>query len=85
MEKIKNYLILVAKVASFISLVMSVVIKTRMLLGLSNDVSKKKAEFLKKKEEHTPRTDTPEPSFGPRIALRLLHALRNVLDAAEFC
>ena len=48
MQQIVDVLVLIAKIASFLSLVMSVVIKARVLLGLSNDVEKKKKEFMEK-------------------------------------
>lgn len=40
-QKIINGLLFVAKILSFLSLVMSVVIKTRILLGIHNTLDKK--------------------------------------------
>ena len=52
-EKIFDWLHTLAKIASFISLVMSVVIKSRVLLGLPNNAEQKKKEFLERKEKES--------------------------------
>jgi len=50
-DKLIEGMLVIAKIGSFLSLTMSLVIKTRMLLGVTNNLEHKKKEFLDKKKK----------------------------------